>query len=517
MSKKRAKEKYIPEKTKPGRPITARIATKEAEDRYSTYPASGLTPRKLASIFREADGGDVFRQMELFEEMEEKDTHLFSQLQTRKLAVAGLDWEIQPFNTDPVNERIAEFVQDQLRSQEEFDDTIIDLLDAIGKGISFCEIGWGYQNGHTVIDCIEHIHPKKFFWDSMTDEIKVRTKDFPGGIELPDNKYVIHKYKARSGHPAKAGVLRVVAWMYLFKNYDIKDWVSFCEVYGMPLRLGTYDATASEDDKTALMNAIINLGTDAAGIVPSGTSIQFIESNKQSSVDIYEKLARFCDEQISKAVVGQTLTSDSGSGSFSQSKTHNEVRKDLTAADCKALSSTIRRDLITPLVQFNFGTEAKIPGFVINSEDADDLKETAEILNTLTGAGLQIPQSYVYKKFNIPQPEKGEDVLRKPEGISGQMTSLALKEVKAQPDREQQKIIDGMIQEATKQSEGLFEQMLKPIVKIVDGCKSLEELQMQLKNETTVKHLYASMNEPDLEKLLEKVLYLSNMVGRTYD
>ncbi|MFR3751469.1 MAG: DUF935 family protein [Enterocloster sp.] len=37
--------------------------------------------------------------------------------------------------------------------------------------------------------------------------------------------------------------------MYLFKNYDLKDWVSFCEVYGMPLRLGTYDATASEKDK----------------------------------------------------------------------------------------------------------------------------------------------------------------------------------------------------------------------------------------------------------------------------
>ncbi|CAH8712517.1 DUF935 domain-containing protein, partial [Paenibacillus melissococcoides] len=38
---------------------------------------------RLAQIFREADAGDVLRQMELFEEMEEKDPHLFSQLQTR--------------------------------------------------------------------------------------------------------------------------------------------------------------------------------------------------------------------------------------------------------------------------------------------------------------------------------------------------------------------------------------------------------------------------------------------------
>ena len=37
--------------------------------------------------------------------------------------------------------------------------------------------------------------------------------------------------------------------MYLFKNYDLKDWVSFAEVYGLPLRLGKYAPGASEADK----------------------------------------------------------------------------------------------------------------------------------------------------------------------------------------------------------------------------------------------------------------------------
>ena len=265
---------------------------------------------------------------------------------------------------------------------------MMDILDAIGKGISFQEIEWAYRDGHVVIDHIEYVHQKKFYYDSMTDELKIRTDDFPGGILLPENKFIIHKYKARSGHPSKYVVLRVVAWMYLFKNYDIKDWVSFCEVYGMPLRLGTYDATASDKDKAALYDAIIKMGTDAAGVVPSGTDIKFIESNKQSSVDIYEKLARFCDEQMSKAIVGQTLTSDSG-GSYAQSKTHNDVRQDLTQADCKAVMETIRRDLIRPLVEFNFGTGTHIPYFSLNSADPDDLKETAEIVSTLSSTGLE--------------------------------------------------------------------------------------------------------------------------------
>lgn len=71
------------------RPDSREIAVAHVSDKYSEYPSNGLTPVRLAEIFREADAGDVLRQMELFEEMEEKDPHLFSQLQTRKNAVTG--------------------------------------------------------------------------------------------------------------------------------------------------------------------------------------------------------------------------------------------------------------------------------------------------------------------------------------------------------------------------------------------------------------------------------------------
>ena len=65
------------------RPVTARVAVGDVNDKFSDYPSNGLTPRRLARIFREADEGNVRAQMELFEEMEEKDTHLFSQMQIR--------------------------------------------------------------------------------------------------------------------------------------------------------------------------------------------------------------------------------------------------------------------------------------------------------------------------------------------------------------------------------------------------------------------------------------------------
>ena len=51
------------------RPDVREIAVAHVSDKYSEYPSNGLTPVRLAEIFREADAGDVLRQIELFEEI----------------------------------------------------------------------------------------------------------------------------------------------------------------------------------------------------------------------------------------------------------------------------------------------------------------------------------------------------------------------------------------------------------------------------------------------------------------
>ena len=518
--KKQKGKEFVPEiDTGTRRPVTARVAVGDVNDKFSSYPSNGLTPRRLAQIFREADEGNVLMQMELFEEMEEKDTHLFSQLQTRKLAVTGLDWEVQSFSEDESDKQIADFVSEQLKSLENFDEILLDMLDAIGKGISIMEIDWAVENGRNVIQDVEYVHPKKLIWDGTTDKMKICTREYPSGTELPANKFVVHRYKAKSGHASRAGILRVVAWMYLFKNYDIKDWVSFCEVFGMPLRLGKYEASASEDDKQQLMEAIINLGTDAAGIVPSSTMIEFIESSKTSSIELYENFARFCDEQMSKAILGQTLTSDSGGGSYAQSKTHNEVRHDLTVADSKALAGTIRRDIIRPLVEFNFGTGANVPFFGFDCQEVEDQKEAVQVLKTLAcNMGLKIPTSYIYQKFNIPKPEEGEEVLQ-PQSHALRAGGDEAEELKLSQDagRKEQRQVDAIVEISNKKAGEIFQEMMKPIFKIIDKASDMEELQKILKDEGQLRELYQEMESPELEELLRQGIYLSHLIGRTMD
>jgi phage gp29-like protein len=348
-------------------PETREIAAASIRDRWSGYPSSGLTPRRLASILRAADAGDPLRQMELFSEMEEKDAHLFSCLQTRKLSVSGLDWDVVRKGTGIGGQDVAGFIKDALGGIDNFEEALLDLLDAVGKGYSISEVMWAYRDGSVVPSALKKRQQKRFTFmekDGVSERPRLLTSGEPVyGVPLVQDKFVVHVYRAGSDLPERGGLLRVLAWIYLFKNYALKDWVSFCEVFGMPLRLGIYSPTASKEDRESLIQAVTQLGSDAAGVISESTRIEFVEAAQKSGAP-YKDLVELLNREISKAALGQTLTTDvSEKGSYAAGIVHDGVRGDIMRADARSLERTINRDLVRPLVMFNFGPGVKPPEF----------------------------------------------------------------------------------------------------------------------------------------------------------
>ncbi|MDZ4042904.1 MAG: DUF935 domain-containing protein [Eubacteriales bacterium] len=499
------------------KPVLDQIAVVSVRDRWSSYPSQGLTPDKLARIFKEADAGDVYRQMELFEEMEEKDTHLFSELQKRKQAVLGLEYTIVPYSKEPADVKAAELVE-QAMEFEGLEEVLLDILDAIGKGFSASEIMWAIKDGQALPERVEWVQPKRItFGDppySDPNEFRLITDQEPvRGIPLIDNKFIVHRYKARSGHPSRAGIIRVCAWMYLFKNYALKDWLTFAEVYGMPMRLGKYDGTTSPEDKDALMQAIIQLGTDAAGIISKSTEIEFIQAMKGTSSgdNIFLALAGFCNKEMSKAVLGQTLTTDVGSsGSYAAGKVHDGVRHDLTKADAKALAETLRRYLFRPVVRFNLGDKPRLPWLKYDVSEPEDLEKSALTYSVLIkDCGLPVSQKHVYEKFGIPEPAKGEEILVPPGNTAAEPT--AMKAMKGSVPTDPQLDIDALADRAREQAMAALEQMIEPVRQLIESGSSLEEIRSRLPQ------LFDKMDERQLEDILAQAMFVADLYGRYAD
>ncbi len=385
-------------------PVTRELAAVSLAERWSTYPSSGLTPERLAEIFREADLGDVYRQIELFEEMEEKDAHLAAILQTRKMAVLSKDYEVLPYAKTPEDEQIAAFADEAIFEIPGLEGAFLDLLDAIGKGFAVSEIIWEVTGGWAKVAKLRWIPQKKV---TFRDDLQPRllTAGAPWqGVEPPPWKIIYHRYKARSGYASRAGVLRVVGWMYLLKNFALKDWAAFNEVFGMPLRLGKYDPSASPADREALIRAIRNLGSDAAGVISKNTEIEFVSAVTKTGPNPYQVLAEFCNREMSKAVLGQTLTTDTAgaTGTYAAARVHGQVRRDLVEADAQALATTLREQLLRPLVGFNFGWDRPVPWFRFKYEEEEDLKTLSEVYRNLAVLGVPMNAEHLAERFGIP-------------------------------------------------------------------------------------------------------------------
>lgn len=499
------KQKKLPER----RPLAAAPIL----DTWREYVTAGLTPGKLAAIFKEADAGDVRRQAELFDQIEEKDGHLVGEKGKRVNVILDVDFEVKPASEDSSDVKVSEFVQEYFDNLTDLEDILVSLQDAVGKGFSGLEIGWDVSEGQALPDSLEFIEQKRFLFTDAKGVLRTTplllTDDDPMGIEIPAWKVLFHRYGGKSGHPTRSGIYRVCAWMFLFKNYSIKDWVQFCEVYGMPLRLGKYDPSISDDDKTALVTAISSLGSDAAGIISKNTEIEFVESLKgKATGDLYKALAEFANREMSKAVLGQTLSAEVGDkGSYAAAKTHNDVRLDLVKADSRALAATVRHQLIRPIVGFNFGWDTPLPLYEAPWEEEEDLNQKSEWVGNLLDRGVKMPVSFVRSEFNIPEPEDGEETVG---GTPAAATAAKHRHVAAKLARfsPQQENIEQLVASAMKQASGALSGLLQPIERMIAGSTSLEALYDQILD------VYGDMDPAELEELIGQAMFMAELYGR---
>ena len=131
------------------------------------------------------------------------------------------------------------------------------------------------------------------------------------GEELRPLAWLMHVHPARHGGLARSMLARVLFWPYLFKNYALRDFAEFLEIYGLPLRLGKYPTGASDDEKRTLLRAVTDIGHNAAGIIPQGMVLEFQSAAAGTEVPFAAMWDRL-DAAESKAILGQTLTASEG-------------------------------------------------------------------------------------------------------------------------------------------------------------------------------------------------------------
>lgn len=355
----------------------------------------GLDVSVYMESIRRAELVDYPRRAKLIDLYEDVkiDGHLFSVLRKQKAAI--LSAPIQFVRDGKPDEVIGEHIRSPW-----FGRFIEDLIDDEWEGVGgslfqfyLDQKGW---INYTLV-------PRKHV-DPINRTILRNQSDLVGTSwdEFPDLLYV--------GDPRQIGHLAVAAFWVILKRNNVADWAELGELFGRPIREGTYDAW---DDKARekLIEDIYNMG--GAGIIvhPDGTKINLIQAgNISGGGDLYEKFSTFCNNEISKTVNGNTLTTEAGDkGTQALGTVQQEGEVDIAFFIKRRILDILNYEVTDVFASMGIDTSGGKFAFV-PPKKKDPEKQVTIVCRLKNEAGLPIADDYLYEEFGIPKPDNYDEL-----------------------------------------------------------------------------------------------------------
>lgn len=502
-------------------PQTAQVGLINQQD----HPAIGLTPQRLTSLLIGAESGDLSAQSDLASDMEERDGHIFSELDKRKKAINGLPWQVlPPKNASEQEKKIAIEVAEWIDEIPNLELVFFDALDGILHGYSCQTIEWHKLGALHLPKAIDYVLPREFSAPFDQPNQLIWNGSGIEAQELWDFGWITHKHKAKSGYLSRSGLLRVLCFPYMFKHYGIKDILEFLEIYGLPIRVGSYSEGATNEEKRTLLRAVLSIGRDAGGIIPKGMKIDF-QNAASGSTDNHMSLIKWCENTESKIIVGGTLLSsaDGKTSTNAQSKTHEVQFDTIKKSDAKQLARTINDSLVSYLMRLNYPniTPDRYPKFKFDTSDTEDLKTFSDSLPNLVNLGMRISTAWAHERAGIPIASSDEPVLSFAQKIASNsfypfglqslasnstnpITRAELTALNGQNALDEQMRLLLTNQHLQNQSENLLPQLITKLSQAGDINGAL----------TMLAEMLPDQDMESLQSDLEKLIFASDVLGR---
>ena len=355
----------------------------------------------------------------LYDEVE-LDPQVSATLQARKLAPAGLPWHI--VSDDPAQDNLCEAIENKIRAIPGFYQDMIELLDAIGKGFAVSEIEWGVDTDGWVVPMNLWNRPQRRMQFNATDAtLKIRTLNDPfWGEPALEKKFIIHRNSQKYENPFGDAIDQRIYWMWMFKRTVTKFWLNFLEAHAGPSVFVTVPKNASDTLKQEAMNIAENMRQGTGGYKTAEMTIDpIVAKDVAQSADTYLNFIKYADEEITKAYLSQTLTTEasgtSGSGSKALGTVHQSVKQDLLQYDAKCLASTLTNTLVQWMCDFNIVGLKIIPRFEFIIEEPQDKVALSTMVKNITDAGFHVSNDYVESILGIELNDAEPDVAVKPD------------------------------------------------------------------------------------------------------
>lgn len=350
----------------------------------------GMTAARLLGIIDQAEGGSTEELFALYRDVIASDTHIQSEFAKRKDAVLGDTVAVLPF--DKADPRCA--------ASKELCAGIVDgqpfavlcdwLLNATLYPVAvaekvFAPTPGGYRLARVV--------PVPFrLLDYSGGSLKICDADAQGNrlstSHEPDPaRYIVHRGHNLPLPDTWGGPMRACLFWWLLKTMNRQWWAELLERFGMPFLKGKF----SDDQGKAILKQAFALAQRLGGVVISkNTEVEIQQAASGDSSNSHERFIDVCNREISRLIVGQTLSSTAdatglGSGTASL---QGAVKDDIRKKDARLLAVTIRAQLFSQFCSVN-GAPGPAPLVIFGSDSSAEMVALVGLVKGLGEAGLE--------------------------------------------------------------------------------------------------------------------------------
>ena len=232
-----------------------------------------------------------------------------------------------------------------------FEDFVELVLESIYWGHSLIQMGDVKTNifGKKYFDGVELV-PRRHVSPEFGVIIKNQDDEWSKGFSFREG--ALADWCIEAGKPKNLGLLMKCAPHAISKKNMTSYWDMFGELFGMPVRIAK-TTSRDKNDLDKIQQQLDGMGAAFWGLFPEGTEIEIKQSSRGDAFNVYDKRIDRANSEISKGILNQTMTIDSGS-SLSQSETHLEVFLNTCKRDAKFVRNTVNDKLIPLMLRHGF-------------------------------------------------------------------------------------------------------------------------------------------------------------------
>ena len=418
-------------------------------------------------------------------------------IDSRKAATKSKNFQLIEGNTPKNHIDVYRDIFDTL----DIDNLIDSILNAPLYGYSPIELTWE-KDGNYIIPVKAVEKPQEWFYFNSDGEFFFKDKNAGGKrkIDLDGIKFLLPRHKATYKNPYGQAILSRCFWNVAFINGGMEFWIKFTEKLGMPWIFGKYDRSMTDPEKKDFLTALVNMVQDAVGLIPNDGSVDVIQTGSSGNSEIYKLLVDQCEKNISKSILGQTLTTDVGSvGSLAAGKVHADVRDDIAQSDSKLVEKTINK-FIQYINAINFN-DAEIPHYSIVEEDFG--LQVAERDSKVYSLGVNFSEDYIMRTYGY---QKGDiNITDRFNNNAGYNYS----DTESKSEIKSDNTLD-LLENLTdlKDFKNVINPALNNVIEFFNTTRDAEETLEKLAE------IYPLIDTKNLEEMLAKVIFMAEVLGR---